>query len=86
MNNAKHRHEQLLRIVPTYPEDTAPWGTTKYDKLKGDCSWGCKHFIPLEGAIGLDWGVCVNEKSHRCGQLTFEHMMCDYIEIVEDRD
>ena len=42
-----------------------------------DCCDGCKHFIPLydESYKGqnLDFGVCTNKKSKRCGLLTFEH-------------
>jgi hypothetical protein len=34
---------------------------------------GCKYFNALEGKLGYDWGVCINEKSHRFGKLTFEH-------------
>jgi len=42
-----------------------------------DCSAGCKHFIPLYDKtscdMNLDFGVCTNAKSKRCGLLTFEH-------------
>lgn len=38
-----------------------------------DCSSGCKWYIPLEGELGSDWGVCGNKKSPRKGLLTFEH-------------
>jgi hypothetical protein len=38
-----------------------------------DCSCGCKWFIPLEGLLGSDWGVCTKKKSPRAGLLTFEH-------------
>jgi len=47
------------------------------DSDHNDCGDGCKHFIPLynemyKGAY-LDFGVCTNSKSKRCGLLTFEH-------------
>ncbi len=41
-----------------------------------DCSMGCRHFVPLPGKLGFDWGVCVNPQSHRAGLLTFEHQGC----------
>ena len=40
-----------------------------------DCSCNCKHFQVLQAAP-LDWGVCTNAKSPRCGLLTFEHQGC----------
>jgi hypothetical protein len=41
-----------------------------------DCSCGCRHFLPLQGQLGHDWGVCANSKSPRAGLLTFEHQGC----------
>jgi hypothetical protein len=38
-----------------------------------DCSCGCKWFLPLDGELGFDYGVCANKKSPRLGLLTFEH-------------
>jgi hypothetical protein len=42
-----------------------------------DCSGGCKHFIPLYNQkyrdADVDFGVCTNKRSKRCGLLTFEH-------------
>lgn len=42
-----------------------------------DCSVGCKHFVPLYDKVNkdlnLDYGVCTNLRSKRCGLLTFEH-------------
>jgi len=44
---------------------------------RNDCSCGCKHFIPLYNEkykdADMDFGVCANKKSKRCGLLTFEH-------------
>lgn len=45
-----------------------------------DCASGCKHFHPLKGAAGMDWGVCMEPNSPRKGLLTFEHMGCDFWE------
>jgi len=80
-------HEQLLKIVKTFPEDYSPWGNL--DRFKNedvyypDCSCGCKHFKPLAGKLGCDWGVCGNPESHRCGLLTFEHQGCREF-VVDD--
>tara|TARA_R110000868_G_scaffold2365_10_gene17562 strand:+ start:334 stop:615 length:282 start_codon:yes stop_codon:yes gene_type:complete len=47
------------------------------DSDYNDCSCGCKHFVPLYNEkhrdADLNYGVCVNKKSKRCGLLTFEH-------------
>ncbi|MBO0862271.1 MAG: DUF3027 domain-containing protein [Chloracidobacterium sp.] len=45
-----------------------------------DCSCGCRHYAPLEGKEGADWGVCTNPRSPRAGLLTFEHQGCEYFE------
>ena len=77
----KRSHKSLLKIVKKLPEDFEPWGKVteeeRYNNKKawGDCSCGCRYYIPLEHH-GADWGVCVNPKSHRCGLLTFEHQGC----------
>ena len=79
-------HKHLLRIVKRDDKDYQPFG--KVDKYSldfiVDCSCGCKFFKPLEGDIGMDWGVCTNEKSHRCGLLTFEHQGCQLCESDEE--
>ena len=71
-------HDQLLDAMAKHPADYAPWGKVERwadaDKHYPDCSAGCKHFNTLEGKLGYDWGVCMNNKSHRFGLLTFEHM------------
>lgn len=38
-----------------------------------DCSSGCRHFIPLAGELGSDWGVCGKKGFPRAGLLTWEH-------------
>jgi len=45
-----------------------------------DCSCGCRHYVPLEGKEGADWGVCTNPRSPRAGLLTFEHQGCEFFE------
>ena len=67
-------HEHLLDIVEKLPSDFQPYGRRR--RYGSDCSCGCKHFLPLAGSLGMDWGVCANSKSPRCGLLTFEHQGC----------
>jgi hypothetical protein len=70
-------HDQLLDAMAKHPSDYTPWGKVERwadaDKHYPDCSVGCKYFNALEGKLGYDWGVCINENSHRFGMLTFEH-------------
>ncbi len=71
-------HERLWLAVICRPLDFEPYGLRKREA--SDCSCGCKHFVPLDGALGSDWGVCANVLSHRCGLLTWEHMGCPFFE------
>ena len=74
-------HEHLLGIVKKLPGDFEPYGGRDRDAEWGpDCSCGCRHFIPLAGALGQDWGVCANPASPRCALLTFEHQGCRHFE------
>ncbi len=67
-------HLQLWKACKQMPEDYEPYGsTTRWSH--GDCSSGCKHFIPLKQSDS-DWGICMNPLSHRVGLLTFEHQGC----------
>jgi len=70
-------HKDLLERFLKHQKDYAPWGNVERWKDSNwsypDCSCGCKWFLELEGSLGMDWGVCLNKKSHRCGLLTFEH-------------
>lgn len=65
----------VLKILPTdyqeYGGDIKRWEDPQKDYP--DCSRGCKHFIPLEGELKYDWGVCSNKSSPRSGLLTWEH-------------
>lgn len=70
-------HEHLLSIVQKLPGDFEPYGQRDRDAAWGpDCSCGCRHFLPLAGALGQDWGVCAHPASPRCALLTFEHQGC----------
>ncbi len=80
-------HWFLHEVKKELPEDYDPWGQNERwadpEKGYGDCSGGCRWFLPLEGRLGMDWGVCVNPRSHRCGLLGFEHQGCDQFEVIE---
>lgn len=70
-------------------EDYAPYGKVERwkdpNKEYPDCSTGCKFAIPLAGKLGMDWVVCTNPESHRCGLLTFEHQGCQKA-VIECED
>ncbi|MGH2413027.1 MAG: DUF3027 domain-containing protein [Microcystaceae cyanobacterium] len=77
-------HEHLLSLVKKLPSDFEPYGNRSRDEDWGpNCSCGCKYFIPLEGLLGMDWGVCANPKSPRAGLLTFEHQGCKEFAYAE---
>ena len=67
----------LWNILKTLPSDFKPYGNRDRDMDWGpDCSCQCKHFQPLQGKMGSDWGVCTNPHSPRAAQLTWEHQGC----------
>jgi len=72
-------HSHLLEIVRRDPSDFEPFGETDKSEWR-DCSSGCCFYLPLGGEIGMDWGVCANEKSERSGLLTFEHQGCKHFD------
>lgn len=81
--NRQDAHEILISICKRLPEDYPPWGTTGRERGEtwlADCSTGCRHYVPLKGRLGYDWGVCTNPRSHRVGLLTFEHQGCEQYE------
>ena len=68
-------HWHLHAICIRLPTDFEPYG---YRIRTGpDCSCGCDWFLPLQ-ALPMDWGVCSNPQSPRCGLLTFEHQGCPF--------
>ncbi|HEX5053010.1 MAG TPA: hypothetical protein VFZ65_14645 [Planctomycetota bacterium] len=82
-------HERLLALVPRRREDYQPWGDDDRDEPYGpDCSCGCRFARWLadtaNAKLGLDWCVCTNPASHRCGLLTFEHQGCRAFEPEPD--
>jgi len=79
------RHQALLEIVKKLPSDFEPWGERSRDDDFGpDCSAGCRWYVRLERRLQLDWGVCRNTTSPRCGLLTFEHQGCRQFEADEE--
>lgn len=66
---------KCLKILPTdyeeYGGEVKRWADPKL--AYPDCSYGCEHFLPIEGELGNDWGVCSNPESPRKGLLTWEH-------------
>jgi hypothetical protein len=77
-------HQRLHSVVKRLPSDFEPYGQRSRDDEWGpDCSCGCRWFIPLEGELRLDWGICYNPGSPRSGLLTFEHQGCPEFEDEE---
>jgi hypothetical protein len=69
--------DPLFQMLKRLPTDYADYGGEIERWADGDnypdCSCGCKYFLPLEGELGADWGVCGNPWGPRAGLLTFEH-------------
>lgn len=76
------RHDRLWAATKKLDGDYTPYGKLERwanaNDSYADCSSGCGYYIALHnrGAEDMDWGVCTNPKSHRCGLLTFEHQGC----------
>lgn len=71
-------HSALLKVLKILPTDYEEYGGeikrwSDPEKDYPDCSRGCKHFVPLEGELKYDWGVCAKPNSPRSGLLTWEH-------------
>lgn len=75
-------HDLLWTVCRKLPTDFDPYGARNRDTADpcADCSCGCRHFVPLAGDPGSDWGVCANAASPRAGLLTFEHQGCPQFE------
>jgi hypothetical protein len=72
------QHETLFTLLKHLPTDYTDYGgeIERWADVKEnypDCSCGCRYFLPLEGALGSDWGVCGKLGAPRAGLLTFEH-------------
>lgn len=82
-------HQKVWDTCIKLPEDYEPYGQKPRgddDVWHSDCSCGCKFYLPLEGKLGFDWGVCRNPASHRRGLLTFEHQGCVHFEQDHDEE
>lgn len=76
-------HWHLHAICIQLPADYEPYG---FRVRRGpDCSCGCKWFLKLQ-ALPMDWGVCANPLSPRCGLLTFEHQGCAFFTSEEQEE
>lgn len=98
-NMARRRDDALWQACKKLPQDYTPYGEEPRwadpHALYPDCSSGCRFFVPLHVRAGeypvrpayegadLDWGVCINCASHRCGLLMFEHQGCAHFEPEE---
>ena len=69
--------DPLFSICKRLPTDYKDYGGEILRWADGndypDCSCGCRWFLPLEGELGSDWGVCSKLDGPRAGLLTFEH-------------
>ncbi len=73
-------HWHLHAVCIHLPTDYEPYGFRV--RTGADCSCGCKWFLKLQ-AMPMDWGVCANPQSPRCGLLTFEHQGCAFFSPEE---
>jgi hypothetical protein len=82
------RSDPLRSILKSLPSDFEPWGARSRENDCGpDCSCGRRWFVPLEGMLRYDWGVCYNPASPRAGLLTFERQGCrEFEESDEELD
>jgi hypothetical protein len=44
----------------------------------------CRYFVPLQGALGTDFGACANAKSPFFGRVMFEHDGCEFFVAADD--
>lgn len=71
-------HKTLWEVLKRLPTDYKDYGGeierwAEENVSYPDCSCGCKFFVPLDGSLGFDWGVCGKKDSPRSGLLTWEH-------------
>ena len=74
----KSEHDKLWDVCIKKATDFEPYGQA--ERNLPDCSCGCKHFVPLSGTVGADWGVCILSNGPRSGLLTFEHQGCMFFD------
>jgi hypothetical protein len=64
------------RVLKVLPTDWHPIGFMHRGENGGewgDCSCGCRWWLPMAPPLSSDWGVCCNPDGPRAGLLTFEH-------------
>ena len=70
-------HDALFLVLKRLPTDYSDYGGEIERWADGDdypdCSCGCKYFLPLDGELAYDWGVCGKLGAPRAGLLTWEH-------------
>ena len=54
------------------------------DEWYGEQCGACRHWHPLDGQLGLDWGVCTSAASNFDGTARFEHDGCDQFDSADD--
>ena len=72
-------HEHLFEIATRMPSDFVPWGERmpiSNGCIQPDCSDNCRFFGRLAGGAGIDWGVCLSQRSPRSGMLTYQEFGC----------
>lgn len=83
-------HTVLFTLLKRLPTDYSDYGGeierwADSDNYP-DCSCGCRWFLPLDGELAYDWGVCGNPNSPRAGLLTWEHQAGRGCYEMEDSD
>src|SRR5688572_3359842 len=46
----------------------------------------CQFYVPLEGVLGMDWGVCSHPSSPFASRLMFEHDSCEHHSSVSGEE
>lgn len=67
-------HRLLLKVTEPQRERLDP--TVAQDGWVPAQALFCPYYCTLEGCLGADWGVVVNPRSVKFGQLVFEHDWC----------
>ena len=83
-------HTLLLASLKRLPTHYTDYGGTVERWADSDnypdCSCGCRWFVPLDGELGWDWGVCAKIGAPRAGLLTFEHQTGRGCFEMDDRE
>ena len=66
-------HEKLAEMRFRPDEDKEAMDENGFIK---DQALHCAYYVPLEGSLGMDWGIIVNPNSPKFGLVVFEHSHC----------